>query len=206
MCSVEGCSTTSVGQGLCYKHGGKSHKKACSVEGCSTRSLLQGLCYKHGGWKVCSVEGCSTHAVVQGLCYKHGGRNNKVCSAVGCSTFAVGRGLCYKHGGKSRKLCNFQGCTTESYKGGLCYKHMNCNRDPQASAALEAALASARGSDWSVNRDCPHVKRALEWGFSMGFIEAMAEKSAQEEQDAVEHGLSAVMHQEETEVPDPQQQ
>jgi hypothetical protein len=46
-------------------------RKVCSVLGCSTFTVGRGLCAKHGGRKTCSVDGCSFNATARGVCRLH---------------------------------------------------------------------------------------------------------------------------------------
>ena len=50
-CSVEGCETKAVKDGLCGKHykeqTGKSVKGLCSVPGCTSTRFKNGKCYRH---------------------------------------------------------------------------------------------------------------------------------------------------------------
>ena len=72
LCSREGCTTRSRGDGLCLKHGSTRNRfVVCRHEGCSKKAQLKGLCRSHGGRR-CKVDGCSNITVANSfLCIDH---------------------------------------------------------------------------------------------------------------------------------------
>ena len=72
LCTHEGCTSRSRGDGLCLKHGSTRNRfVVCRHEGCSKKAQLKGLCRGHGGRR-CKVDGCSNIAVANSfLCIDH---------------------------------------------------------------------------------------------------------------------------------------
>ena len=71
LCSREGCTTRSRGDGLCLKHGSTRNKfVTCRHDGCNKKAQFKGLCRRHGG-KKCKVEGCTDICFYRDYCSKH---------------------------------------------------------------------------------------------------------------------------------------
>ena len=72
LCTHEGCTSRSRGDGLCLKHGSTRNRfVVCRHEGCSKKAQLKGLCRGHGGRR-CKVDGCSNITVANSfLCIDH---------------------------------------------------------------------------------------------------------------------------------------
>lgn len=72
LCSRQGCSSRSRGDGLCMKHGSTRTKfVTCKHVGCNKKVQFKGLCRRHGG-KKCKINGCR-EVCVEGssLCASH---------------------------------------------------------------------------------------------------------------------------------------
>jgi hypothetical protein len=72
LCSRQGCSSRSRGDGLCMKHGSTRTKfVTCRHVGCNKKVQFKGLCRRHGG-KKCKINGCREVCVKGGsLCASH---------------------------------------------------------------------------------------------------------------------------------------
>lgn len=71
LCTHEGCTTRSRGDGLCLKHGSTRNKfVTCRHDGCNKKAQFKGLCRRHGG-KKCKVEGCTDICFYRDYCSKH---------------------------------------------------------------------------------------------------------------------------------------
>eukprot|EP00729_Bicosta_minor_P032478 gene32478-biopygen11146 len=145
-CSVDGCSNTVHGRGLCANHS----RKPCSVEGCTTKAQGRGLCNKHGAHGKCVTMGCVTNARKRG---GHCGKHSKkvACAHPNCSTPAVvGKGVCVKHGAFG--ICTAWGCKTNAASGkkGHCLKHSKdkptCSTSGCSNGVVARGLCSAHGA------------------------------------------------------------
>lgn len=75
----------------------KRSRCACKVQGCSTLSVSNKLCRKHGGGliKFCKISNCITKVQARGLCRKHGAY--RVCDFINCTKFKTSKYFCTKY-------------------------------------------------------------------------------------------------------------
>ena len=113
-CSIEGCSKTPVGRGLCSMH----HRRLL-IHGDPGKAESSVVDPKD---RICTVDGCSKPWSSKGMCELHYRRFK-----------ANGDPLIIKQGGKPRSQCSIEECGRPAFGLGYCnmhYKRFRKHGDP----------------------------------------------------------------------------